>query len=92
MGEPVEFGGFTSVPSGRYDRMVTMLDEIEWRGSPAGNECPICEEHAPRRVNVPGEPIPGMPGMVRYTGETREIPGGHEPDCRLGALLAELRK
>ncbi len=75
-----------------YPRLVSMLRELEWEGSPAGSECPECEHIRERKVNVPGEPVPGMPGMVTYTGETRVIPGGHAPDCRLDALLRECGK
>lgn len=72
--------------------MLAMLTELEWAGDSSTSICPVCGQRPPRRVNVPGEVIPGMPGMVRYTGETKEIPGGHAPDCRLAALLADLRK
>lgn len=69
--------------------LLEMLREVEWRGSPAGNECPICERLAPRRVAVPGPSVPGMPGFVQYTGETKEVTGGHAPDCPLARLLRE---
>jgi hypothetical protein len=72
--------------------MAAMLEELEWGGGDAVAVCPFCGERPSHKRPVLGPPIPGRPGFVAYTGRDEYVHGAHLPDCRLAALLAELRK
>lgn len=72
--------------------LLEMLRELEWAGGESVSRCPECGARPERVRDVYFErPAEGMPGFVVAEGAPKRtvVPGGHEPDCRLVALLRE---